>query len=272
MLAILDVLVVKDYTTDGDFWRQQTFVEVPRVERPTSFLDLASTARSSLNGKRIAVPLMYIGSHDPKAKPTVVSPDVVALWTRARSDLEALGATVIETDFPLVSNYEDDSISGQANNVVGFLPDWNGKERRELVAFLWDDFLKENADPKYPDLASIDGAKMFPRPEGYIPDKYMELKNFIDYPGLVRLIKERNGKSIWEIDGIAQALPALEAQRKRDLEDWMDASGIDLVVFPANGDVGRADLEVSDESAQHALQNGVKYSNGNRESSRPNDV
>jgi len=92
----------------------------------------------------------------------------------------------------------------------------------------------------------------------------MEHKNFINYPSLVEIARNRNGKSIWEIDGLKEALPALEAQRKRDLEDWMAAQGIDLVVFPANGDVGKADLDTNDESAKHALQNGVKYSNGNR--------
>lgn len=105
---------------------------------------------------------------------------------------------------------------------------------------------------------------MFPRPEGYIPDRYMEHKNFMNYPGLVDIAKQRNGKSIWDIDGIKEALPALEAQRKRDLEDWMDQNRIDVVAFPANGDVGRADLETDDASAKHALQIGVKYSNGNR--------
>ena len=44
----------------------------------------------------------------------------------------------------------------------------------------------------------------------------------------------------------------------------MDEHGIDVVVFPANGDIGRADLEVNEESAKHALQIGVKYSNGGR--------
>ena len=86
----------------------------------------------------------------------------------------------------------------------------------------------------------------------------------MNYPGLVDIARERNGKPIWEIDGIAEALPALEAQRKRDLEDWMDVNGIDLVVFPANGDIGKADLDTNQESADLALQNGVKYSNGNR--------
>lgn len=44
----------------------------------------------------------------------------------------------------------------------------------------------------------------------------------------------------------------------------MDNLAIDLVVFPSAGDVGKADLDTNDESARHALQNGVKYSNGNR--------
>ena len=264
MMTILDVLAVQDRTTDGDFWRQQTYVKVPKVERPASYLDLLSGAEASLRGKRIAVPKMYIGGHDPKAKPTTVSREVIDLWKRARTDLETLGATIVETDFTLVTNYEDDSISGQTNNVVGFAPDWNSKERGELVAYMWDDFLKENDDPHYPSLASADGAKMFPRPEGLIPDRYMETKNFINYPGVVEIARKRNGKSIWEVDGIAEALPALEAQRKRDLEDWMDDNSIDIVVFPANGDVGRADLDTNDESARLALQNGVKYSNGNR--------
>ena len=265
MLALLDTLAVEDHTADGDFWRQQHYVDIPKVPRPHSYLDLISEASGCLHGKKIAVPKMYIGGDDPKAKPTVVSEDVIQLWQRARKDLEALGATVIETDFPLVTNYEDDSVTGHANNVVGFKSGWNGKERGELVAFLWDDFLRNSGDKNFSGgLATVDGTQMFPRPEGYIPDQFMEHKNFIDYPGLVELCKTRMGKSIWEIDGIEEALPALEAQRKRDLENWMDERQIDVVVFPANGDVGRADLEYNEESARHALQNGVKYSNGNR--------
>ena len=266
MLTILDILTIEDIRTNGDFWREQTYIDVPRIRKPQSFLDLEQSYKGSLRGKRLAVPAMYVGGHTQGAKPTVVSQDVIDLWKKAKSDLEALGATVIETDFPLVVNYENDSVSGQANNVVGLTSDWHIKERRELVAYAWDDFLKANRDPKYPGLGSVDGAQIFPpRPENYLPDKYMELKNFMNYPGLVELTRHRPaGKSLWDIDGIAEALSALEAQRKRDLEDWMDEHGIDVVVFPANGDIGRADLEVNEESAKHALQIGVKYSNGGR--------
>lgn len=265
MLMILDVLTCVDSRMDEDFWRMQKFVEIPHVERPSSYSALKDSAKGSLKGKKIGVPRMYIGKRDPKAKPTVVSQDVIDLWERTQEDLESLGATVIETDFPLVTNYEDDSSSGHANNVQGFTPEWNAKERGELVAYLWDDFLKANADPNYPSLSGVDGSKMFPRPEGYIPDKYAEHKNFMDYPNLVKMARNRpEGKAIWDVEGIASALPALEAQRKRDLEDWMDENKIDVIVFPANGDVGRADVDTNDESARHALQNGVKYSNGNR--------
>ncbi|KAK3066953.1 hypothetical protein LTR53_016463 [Teratosphaeriaceae sp. CCFEE 6253] len=265
MLAILDYLTVVDKTNEGDFWRQQEYVRVPEVERPASYYDLLEGAAGSLGGKRIAVPKMYIGGHDPKAKPTVVSPAVLERWKQARADLEALGATVVETDFPMVTNYEDDSKSGHTNNVEGFKPDWNGKERGELVAYLWDDFLIANGDPKFPNLAAVDGTQLFPaRPEGYPPDRWLETKNFLNYPGLVELARNRHGKFLWTLDGLAEALPALEAQRKRDLEAWMDTAGIDVVVFPANGDVGKADLETNQASADHALQNGVKYSHGNR--------
>lgn len=264
MLRVLDCLAVKDHRDHESFWLQQKYVSIEEVKRPGSFLELLNNADNALKGKRLAAPKMFIGGDDPKAQPTFVSEEVITLWESARKTLESLGATVIETDFPLVSNYEDDSTSGHTNNVVGFQPDWNGKERGELVAYLWDDFLKSNGDPNYPDLASADGSQMFPRPSNYIPDRYLEQKNFMDYPGLVERARERKGKSIWEIEGIVEALPALEAQRKRDLEDWMASQDIDAVVFPANGDVGRANLEHDDASSKHALQNGVKYSNGNR--------
>jgi len=239
------------------------------VKWPADITSIAQGGETSLQGKKIAVPSMYIGKPaEPAAKPTTVSPSVVALWQRARANLEALGATVVESDFPLITNYEDDSVTGTSNNVVGFPPGWNATERGKLIAYAWDDFLAANGDPHYPGLENVDPMKIFPpRPKGYLPDTHMEWKNQINYPGLPAMARERKEKgpqSMFEISGMAEALPALEAQRKRDLEDWMDRHGYDLVVFPAQGDVGRADVETNAESAEYALRNGVKYSNGNR--------
>ena len=86
----------------------------------------------------------------------------------------------------------------------------------------------------------------------------------MNYPNLVKVAKNRGNESIRDVEGIAKALPALEAQRKRDLEDRMDQNETDLVAFPSAGDVGKSDLDTKDESARYALQNGIKYSNGNR--------
>jgi len=101
--------------------------------------------------------------------------------------------------------------------------------------------------------------------EDYMPLRFAEVKNLIDYPALAHSTKEgHRGRTIHDIPGMSDALKALEAQRKRDLEDWMTEHDFDAVVFPAVGDVGKADLEQDPTSAEYALLNGVWYSNGNR--------
>lgn len=266
MLTLLDILAQPDSEVEGDFWREQTTVNLPKVSIPKEgFASLSF--EGCLKGKRLAVPKMYIGGKDsnPHAKYTVVSEDVKHLWKRARADLEALGATIIETDFPLVTNYEDDS-TGHHNNVTGAPIDWNVKERSDIISYAWDDFLIQNKDKKHVDFGDLNPDLIFPLPQGFAPSHYAEVKNMIDYPELVNFVKhgKRQGETIHDIPGMFTMLKALEAQRKRDLDDWLDAQNLDAVVFPANGDVGRADLETNFASAQHALQNGVKYSNGNR--------
>jgi hypothetical protein len=105
---------------------------------------------------------------------------------------------------------------------------------------------------------------LFPKPKPYIPDAFLEVRNWIDYPGLPSLLQQIEGESVFDVPGLEQAIKSLEAQRKRDLEDWMTQHNLDVIAFPAQGDVGLADLEFNLESTKHSLQNGVKYSNGNR--------
>ncbi|KAH8663499.1 amidase signature domain-containing protein [Tricladium varicosporioides] len=252
MCDILQVLTIPAPMGKGDFWKEQSFVKLPE----TSF-NWAEVKPRSLKGKRIGVPRMYVGGESKK--PIVVSEGVISLWERTRRDLESLGAEIILTDFPLVENYEDDSISLEPNNIKGAPSDWNKLERGLIIAKAWDKFLKEN---NHPGLHEIDGNKLFPKPPGYLPDTFFEIKNAIDYVGLPKL-SEAPG-SLFDIPGMSDALQSLEAQRKRDFEDWLDDQKLDFVVFPANGDIGKAGLETDLESARHALQNGIKYSNGNR--------
>ncbi|KAF2494948.1 amidase signature enzyme [Lophium mytilinum] len=251
MAEVLDVLCQKDEETVTDFWREQTFVKLPSP----SFQWTAQ--KQDLKGKRIGVPRAYVGEKD--GKDTVVTPGVIALWETARKHLEELGAEVVLTDFPLVTKYEDDSVSGLTNNVVGAPDNWSRLERSLIIAKSWDQFLKAS---NHPGLGTVNGADMFPKPPDYIPDLFAEAKNAIDYPGLTKLAADVT--PIWEIPGMAEMLPALEAQRKRDFEDWLDEKGFDFVVFPAQGGIGRADVEENAKSARYAMQNGIRYSNGNR--------
>jgi Asp-tRNA(Asn)/Glu-tRNA(Gln) amidotransferase A subunit family amidase len=256
MVVLAELLSQEDPIKRGDFMRSQSWVKLPALH----FKWNSALNRTDLKGLRIGVPRIYIGgAGEDGTKPTIVSPGVIALWNRARVDLEALGAEIVLSDFPLVTRYEDDRVSGDPNNVVGLPAGWSGKERNIIIAKAWDDFLK---DCGHPGLASVDPALIFPKPENYLPDTFAEKKNAIDYPGLVEFAKEPG--SLEEISGWKEALPALEAQRKRDFEDWLDAEKLDFVVFPSQGDVGRSDVEENLESARYAMSNGVKYSNGNR--------
>ncbi|KAF2750800.1 amidase signature enzyme [Sporormia fimetaria CBS 119925] len=279
MLELLAVIAEPDEETKGDFWREQRYVKLPR---PPKFHLPSLKDPYALRGRRIGVPKMYVGQKDsdPNAKPVIVNQEVVDLWETAKGDLEALGAEVVYTDFPLVTNYENDSKSGEANNVVGLPKGWNQAERGVLIAKAWDDFLIQNNDAKLAkawddfriqnndaklsSLDKVDPTMLFPKPENYIPDKFLEVRNWIDYPGLPELCKEYKYTSIYYLDGLRHALRSLERQRKRDLEDWMDELKLDCIAFPANGDVGYADLEFDVDHAEHSLKNGVKYSNGNR--------
>ncbi|KAF3036795.1 hypothetical protein E8E12_004529 [Didymella heteroderae] len=264
MLALLDVIAVPDEETKGDFYREQHFVPVPGPPK----IEYSSLKNASaLKGKRIGVPKMYVGQKDsdPHAKSTYVSPEVIAVWKQTAQDLEALGAEVVYTDFPLVTNYENDSVSHEANNVVGAPSNWNHVERGILIAKAWNSFLQQNNDQDIKGLKDItDSAMLFPKPKPYIPDTFLEVRNWIDYAGLPALLDRTECESVFDVSGLEDAVKALEAQRKRDLEDWMTVNNLDVMAFPAQGDVGIADLESNLESTKHSLQNGVKYSNGNR--------
>ena len=268
LLTLLDVLAVDDEIVDGDFWRSQPCVQIPGPDkiRPYSGSFLSLQDSESLKGKTIGVPKMYIGLQDssPTARPVHTHPDVLKLWETARFTLESLGATVIPVDFPLVTNYENHGLE-TAMNVSGLPPDWAQHERSTLLAYAWADFLAANGDTKIPSAKEVDTSKIFPRNIEEIQWKYSEIANLVGYDSIFECLDKRKAReAVHDIAGCQQALLALEAARKCDLEDWMVDQGLDLLVFPANGDVCKADSDTNDESAKHSWLNGVKYSNGNR--------
>ncbi|MBL3686442.1 amidase [Leucobacter zeae] len=262
MLRLLDVLVQDDEITRGDFWRNQSVVPLPKPSehRPASYLDVVDA--DALRGKRFAVPKMYLGQ-DP-AFPIAVRPAILALFERARTRLESLGAEVVVTDFPLIEQYEGDRPGQENVGALGVLPEgWMDTEFTDFLAFGWDDFLKANGDPAIPELAAVDPDTIFPQPPGTLPDRYEEVE---DYPNRYRATVAYARAGIpdpRERPDFADGLRALVRLREELFERWLDDNGFDGVVFPANGDVGREDAERDIAAADHAWSNGVFFSNGN---------
>ena len=280
LLEVLDVIVADDAETRGDFWRAQPWVSVPRAleVRPPSYPALSvgtpGEARQVLAGKRLGVPKMYINA-DPDAgtadSPGIGGPTgqrietretVVELWQAARRDLEAAGAVVVEVDFPVVSNYEGDRPGAPAIATRGLVsPEFLQREIVDLSAWAWEDFLAANGDPRLKSLADVDGAAIFPHPEGALPDRYTGFDDDIAmYPEHVR---KHPVESFTQIPHLAEGVRGLEETRRIDLEEWMDSLGLDAVVFPAVADIGPADADVNPESADLAWRNGVWVANGN---------
>jgi amidase len=280
MLEVLGVIVVDDPNVRGDFWRSQPWIALPRPSelRPTSYPQLRPTnrdaARQVLAGRRLGVPRMYINA-DPDAG-TAASPgiggptgqrietrlSVLELFGAARHDLEAAGAEVVEVDFPVVSNYEGDRPGAPTIFTRGLVSsEFLARELLDLSAWAWDDFLADNGDHVLNRLSDVDGTRIFPHPRGALPDRYTGFDDDIaSYPAHVR---DHPIDSFLEIPHLEEGLRGLEETRRVDLEQWMDARGLDAVVFPAVADVGPADMDVNEGSADLGWRNGVWVANGN---------
>lgn len=280
LLEVLEVVVADDADTRGDFWRAQPWVRIPRSSevRPVSYVALLPSnqadARATLAGTRIGVPRMYINADQEAGtseRPGIGGPtgqridtrrSIVELWEAARADLETSGVTVVEVDFPVVSNYEGDRPGAPTISTRGLVsPEYLKREIVDLSAWGWDDFLASNGDPRLHSLTQVDGARIFPHPDGALPDRYTGFDDDIaTYPDHVL---EHPVSSFTDIPELAAGVRGLEETRRLDLEEWLLAQRLDAVVFPAVADVGPADMDVNEASADLGWRNGVWVANGN---------
>ncbi|MCT1619522.1 amidase [Janibacter hoylei] len=275
LLEVLDVIVVDDPDTTGDLWRTQPWIDVPAPSqvRPTSYPALRSGGSQPLRGLRLAVPRMYLGTDDeagtgvgfggPIGERIVPRASSLELFAAARADLEAAGAEVVETDFPVVSNYDGDRAGAPTVATRGLLPEgYLDEEIWDQSMWGWETFLRANGDPGLHRLADVDGAQIFPPPEGALPDRYGELDfDLADY--VTRAREVGVVEDVTTLPLLEGGLRGLEETRRVDLEEWMDGLGLDAVIFPAVADVGPADADVSEASAEAAWRNGVWVANGN---------
>lgn len=264
MQYVLDAVVADDPQTEGDLWRTQPFIALPQPSevRPASFADLEPLP---LAGRRFAVPRIYINGDPDNASPIVTRDSVMSLWNDLRADLEAAGAEVVETGFPVVDRYEklhegDEDFLDRGFVTREFLDDEVG----DLAVWAMDTFLRTNGDPALPRLADADAALIFPHPPGALPDRYGIWHYDISYDIGEYVARAQQWRPDWrEVESLEEGLRGLEHTRRVDFEEWMDAEGIDAVVFPTQSDVGPADADVNPASADIAWRNGVWVSNGN---------
>jgi amidase len=272
-------LVAEDPETAGDFWRMQPWVELPKVSSVISesfvIRHRKAVAEKSLAGVRLAAPKMFLGL-DPEqgtgtgmgsvtGKKIEPRPSMMKLWNSFVSDLEAAGAEVVLTDFPVVTNYEADRAG--APNVFnrGIVPaEFFDAEIWDLSIWSWDYFLKLNGQPNLDTITKVDGPKIFPAPEGALKDRYAEF----DFDPIEYVIRAKARGIIDPFNGpqselFAKGLAALEETRKRDLDDWLEANGFAAAIFPTLTDVGPADSDVNPASADLTWRNGVWVATGN---------
>ena len=195
------------------------------------------------------------------ADPFKAVQSIIALWERAAEALCAAGATLEEVDFPLVSNYDRDRLGARSMVERGLVPaEFAQAEGWDLITFAWHDYLVANGDPKLASLKDVDGSLIIPLLPGAERDRYEGLPSFAEYP-----LRARQGVTAPNnIPHLAAGLRGLEATRKRDLEDWIEARGLDFLVFPAVADVAPADADYNPRSADIAWRNGVWVANGNQ--------
>ncbi len=262
MLRVLDVVVADDPITEGDLWRHQKVVKLPAVTsiRPKTYLELRDP--NSLKGRRVGVPKMYIGKDFGGSDPVRVRTSIIELWDKAATDLRALGAEVIEIDFPLQNNYEGDRVGTRTMEERGLIPlNWMELEFNYINSYVSEEFLKSVGDPNFPSWTNINPAAVFPTPPASV-DACRGFNRNSDYKLLIDTIKA-GVQPIEKLPGFAAMLRGLEETRKIDLENWMKAEKLDLIVFPANGNIGKANADINDVSYEEAWQNGNFYSNTN---------
>jgi amidase len=284
MCEILDVLVTADADASGDFWRMQPWVKLPDPQsvRPISFVDeyRASRRRAAeskpLAGIRLAVPRMYIGEDPQQGTGTGIGnflgarieprPSMLELWRAARADLVTAGAEVIDTDFPVVTNYEADRPRAPSIFNRGIVPEgFLDFELWELSMWGWDTFLALNAQPGLSRLVDVDGPRIFPR---HPQDTLEQLTTDLDVDLAEYVARARRDGIIDPFHGaqaelLRRGLEALETTRRIDFEEWMRDLGVDAAVMPTLVDIAPSDADKNPASAAIAWRNGVWVATGN---------
>jgi amidase len=198
LFHLLDNICKYDKDVSGDFWREQEVIALPKPEdvRPDTFLSLAK--KDALRGKRFAVPKQYINKDQSTG--IIVRPSIVALWEKAAADLKSAGAELVETNFPLVEEYEKDGLRGKPPY---YTDEWQELDRYAFFGLGLDRFLRLNGQADCNKLVDVDPSTLFPPPPGSLPDRDFGAQ--YDYHKVVD--STRKFSAFTDLPGYAVCLP-----------------------------------------------------------------
>ena len=186
LLEVLDVIVADDADTRGDFWRSQPWVPIPALVGGATGVVPGAGRRRRRQPRRQAV-----------RHPGDVSRRRSGCRHRARHrSLDRPAHRAAPVGARAVGAGEGRPRGGRRRGRRGRLPrreQLRGRPRAghrrssiaascrptyfdaeiwDLSMWSWHDFLAANGQPGLSSLAEVDGAKIFPHPEGALPDRY----------------------------------------------------------------------------------------------------
>lgn len=263
LLTVLDAITGPDPDTRGDLWRS-----VPGISRadPAAVAGegfAALRGSEALAGARVGAVLDYAGIRSGRLPAVHIRPSISRLFNRSLEVLAGAGAGVDWTPLPLRDLY-DPSPQDLAGFVEeGLLPaGWMATEWSTLNAAALESFIADLSMSGLTSLLDVDPADIFPVARGSVDDRIGRTWGF--YRDFHRLVARGDLPRTTAVPGLRAGLEGLEAIRERHFDQWMRAAGLDVLVFPTNADIGRADADMDLAHNIEARQDGTGYSNGNR--------
>jgi amidase len=185
------------------------------------------------------------------------------LLLRAVDDLEALGAEVRWTSLPLRDAYEAAPRDLKTFADEGLIPrDWMEHEWLQLNAAALQEFITSFDMSGLDSLLDVNPDDIFPNPFNSVAHRTHWQYGF--YQQAAEYIRSGRLLPLDSTPKLAEGLRGLESIRQRHLEEWMRSQRLDVLIFPTNSNIGRADADVDTVHNTEAWQDGTFFSNGNR--------
>ena len=205
----------------GRYWRASDSVFPVCTSTPTPKLALARVGIGGATGQRIET-----------------RQSVIDLFQAVGAALIAAGADVVLVDFRWCPTTNATAPGRHQSRPAAWSPrEYLHREILDLSAWSWDDFLRANGDPAIPNLAVVDGERIWVNPRGTAGPRPGVRRRHQQLPGVH---PAKPIESFLDIPHIEEGLRGLEQTRKTDFSSWMHRRGLDAVIFPTVADVGPA--------------------------------